>query len=113
MTEEKKISPRREVKRLEYMVAWRDRYIRTLEERLQGREEENLMMQALLFYALCSVGQKDEQGAVLVPINKQAVTDMLGAWRCETTDEGEAYLVTFTHVPGKEAGGPRGDEEKE
>jgi hypothetical protein len=52
MTEEKKISPRREVKRLEYMVAWRDRYIRTLEERLQGREEENLMMQALLFYAL-------------------------------------------------------------
>ena len=113
MTEDKKILQDNGRKRLEYMVAWRERYIRTLEERLEGREEENLMLQTLLFYALSSAGEKSESGVVSVPIHKQAVADSLGQWSCDTSDEGETYLVTFTPAPSKKTGDARGDEKAE
>ena len=107
MTEEKMKSRAMEEKRLHYMVAWRDRYIQRLEERLGGREEENAMLQTLLFYALITVGERQEDGSVTVPVSKQTVSDMLGRWQCDTVDAGEAYLVTFT--PVAEAGETRGD----
>ncbi len=98
--------------RLSYMVAWRDRYIQRLEERLAGREEENAMLQALLFYALVTVGRRTE-GGVEIPIPKQEVTRAIGCWRCDTTDGGEHYLVSFTPAERTApTGDTRGDKAK-
>ena len=113
MTEEKKFLRESDRKRMEYMIAWRERYIRTLEERLQGREEENLMLQTLLFHALCAAGERDGQGNARVSICKQEVTDSLGKWRCDAIDEGESYLVTFSPAAFKGAEEIRGSEKAE
>lgn len=98
--------------RLAYMVTWRDRYIAKLEERLAGREEENSMLKALLFYALVQAGGETETGERQIPVSKQAVADALGRWQCAATDAGEAYLVTFTLAVPTEAGETRGHEEE-
>lgn len=112
-TEEQKDLQSLDQNRLAYMVAWRDRYIEKLEERLKGHEEENAMLQTLLFYALVTVGRPGDAGELQIPVSKRAVAETLGKWQCDTTDGGDDYLVTFTPVKeAVEAGETRGDEEE-
>ena len=66
MKEEKKDTVKEENARLAYMVAWRDRYIQKLEERVSGHEEANDILQALLFFALMKTGEPDEAGRITV-----------------------------------------------
>ena len=84
-----------ERERLAYMVAWRDRHIAKLQDRLAGREEVNDMLQTLLFYALARVAEEGEDGTRSIRIPKAEVMAALGRWGCDTTDGGSHYLVTF------------------
>lgn len=93
--------------RAAYMVAWRDRYIESLQERLAGREEENRMLSALLYYALGKIAALDGEGTVHIPVAE--VTAALGRWSCRSEAEGASYAVHFEpRVPacehGKECG---------
>ena len=81
--------------RLAYMVAWRDRHIAALKERLEGQEEQELMMQTLLFYALHAAGEQNGKGEREVAIPKAEIAALLGHWQCSTTDGGDHYLVRF------------------
>ena len=82
--------------RAAYMIAWRDRYIERLQERLAGREEENEMLSTLLFGALFRMAETQENGDLRVLIPTKAVAELLGSWKCHTVIEGENYAVRFT-----------------
>ncbi|MBE6703229.1 MAG: hypothetical protein E7585_07465 [Ruminococcaceae bacterium] len=84
--------------RLAYMVAWRDRHIEKMQDRLAGREEVNDMLQTLLFYALARVADRRGNGVREIRIPKAEITAALGQWGCDTTDGGDHYLVTFTEA---------------
>ena len=60
MNEEKKTDLALDPDRAAYMIAWRDRYIERLQQRLTGREEENAMMSTLLFYGLFHAATEHE-----------------------------------------------------
>lgn len=110
-TEEKTDLLEMDKNRLAYMVSWRDRYIKGLEARLAGHEEESTILQTLLFYALVRAGQENGQGNTEVRIPKREIAELLGKWRCEATREGEEYLITFTPAEAEgKAEVPRGDE---
>ena len=81
--------------RYAYMIAWRDRHIEKLQDRLAGREEVNQMLQTLLFYALARVAEEQGNGQRGIRIPKEEITAALGKWGCDTTDGGDHYLVTF------------------
>ena len=95
-TEENKDLLSMDKNRLAYMVSWRDRYIKGLEARLEGREEESTILQTLLFYALVKAGRETEQGNAEIRIARSDIAALLGKWRCEATRDGEDYLITFT-----------------
>lgn len=95
-TEEKSDLFSMEKDRLVYMVSWRDRYIKSLEARLAGHEEESAILQTLLFYALVKAGRENEKGNTEIRIAKREIAELLGKWRCEAIREGEEYSVTFT-----------------
>ncbi|MBQ8358030.1 MAG: hypothetical protein IJX39_09535 [Clostridia bacterium] len=89
--------PDADPRRSAYMIAWRDRYIKALEEKAAGQEEENALLSALLFYALIRAsGEGEERREVTIP--KGDLSALLGAWECRAEDGGEAYRVRF--VPG-------------
>lgn len=95
MNEEKKTDLALDPDRAAYMIAWRDRYIERLQQRLTGREEENAMMSTLLFYGLFHAATEHE-GERCVRIPTQAVAELLGQWQCHTVSEGADYAVYFT-----------------
>ncbi len=95
MNEEKKTQLPLDPDRAAYMIAWRDRYIESLQQRLAGREEENAMMSTLLFYGLFHAAAVCE-GKRCVRIPTQAVAELLGRWQCHTVSEGTDYAVYFT-----------------
>ena len=98
MKEEKKDTVKEENARLAYMVAWRDRYIQKLEERVSGHEEANDILQALLFFALMKTGEPDEAGRITVRVPKAEITEALGKWQCDPSDGGDAYEIIFHRV---------------
>lgn len=76
-------------KKLEYAVAWRDRYIRSLGDALAGREEEAELLTAflgVLLGRLCTDGQE-------TVISKSEVRSALGESSAEVEDTGDAYRV--------------------
>lgn len=95
MKENEKIHTEHDPDRAAYMIAWRDRYIERLQERLAGREEENAMLSTLLFYALCRTAEADG-GERRAPIRVKEVAELLGKWSCHTESDGENYTVRFT-----------------
>lgn len=82
--------------RVAYMIAWRDRYIEALQERIAGREEENEVLSALLFGALFRIAEEQADGSLRVLIPTEEVARLLGSWTCQTVTEGENYAVRFT-----------------
>lgn len=80
-----------------YMLAWRDRYIESLQERLAGREEENEMLSALLFCALFQRSTRCETGEREVLIPTKLVTELLGKWQSHVISAGENYAVRFSN----------------
>ena len=96
MNENEKIELCRDPDRAAYMIAWRDRYIESLQERLAGREEENGMLSALLFGALCHKAKPRRNGERRVLISVKEVAELLGRWSCHTESDGENYAVCFT-----------------
>ena len=91
--------PEKDEKKLEYAVAWRDRYIRSLGDALAGREEEAALLAAFLkltLERLCEDGRE-------VRIPKKEITARLDRTRTEIEDAGEEYLIRFVPcVPEKE-----------
>lgn len=84
-------------RRFAYMIAWRDRYIEALQERLAGWEEKDALLCSLLYCALARIaseGEKEDEREVL--IDKSEVTKLLGAFECHASDTGDAYTVRFT-----------------
>lgn len=98
MIEEKKepVEACHDPHRAAYMIAWRDRYIERLQERLAGREEENEMLSTLLFYGLFGLSKEQASGERAVLIPTAAVAELLGSWKCHAVCEGESYAVHFT-----------------
>ena len=80
--------------RAAYMIAWRDRRIKKLEEERAGYAEERLLLHALLFYALYGSAKKEGKTRVAT-IKKADVTSLLSAWKCRTESGEGAYTVTF------------------
>ena len=93
-----------ERRRYDYMIAWRERYIRRLQEILEGKEEELKLLNALLAVSLQALtGEGDgicaercEGGAVL-RIKKEAVRLMLGRMQASCTEEEGGFVLTLTH----------------
>ena len=84
-------------RRFAYMIAWRDKYIKALQERLAGWEEKDALFCSLLHYALFSAASDDsEQDEREVLIDKREITKLLDAWVCQARDTGDAYCVRFT-----------------
>ena len=81
----------RDPQRAAYMLAWRDRYIRRLEETLAGREEERALLCALLQYAL----QKGAGASCEIAIDKAELKALLGGFTCAVEDGENAYTVRF------------------
>ena len=96
MNENEKIDPCCDPDRAAYMIAWRDRYIERLQERLAGREEENDMLSTLLFGTLFHKAKICENGERRVRIPVKVIAELLGRWRCHTESDGENYAVCFT-----------------
>ena len=83
-------------RRFAYMIAWRDKYIEALQERLAGWEEKDALFCSLLHYALFSAASADsEQDEREVLIDKREITKLLDAWVCQARDTGDAYCVRF------------------
>lgn len=100
----------REEQRAAYMIAWRDRCIEKLRERVEGAEEEIALLLSLLFYALCHgagagtpSGSAGEQHSF--SIDKKELSALMGAWRYTVENGEESYRVTFRPaVTGCDAG---------
>ena len=95
-------APEGDPRRLAYMVAWRDRYITRLEEQLQGREEENRLLSALLRVALTAVVGGDEGVAVTerdgesrLFIARELMQRELRFASSAVVDEPEGYYIRF------------------
>lgn len=103
MTEEnkKQASTDFDPARAAYMIAWRDQYIAKLEERLQGREEENALTNAFLAYALFGISEGGEGEVREALIPKEELRALLGVWDCRAEDAGESYRICFTPSPQK------------
>ena len=83
--------------RLAYMIAWRDRYIATLQEQIAGWEEKDDLLCSLLFYALFHMtSEDDEPNEREARIDKAELADLLGVWECHAKDKGDLYCVRFT-----------------
>ncbi|MBQ8341152.1 MAG: hypothetical protein IJY22_02095 [Clostridia bacterium] len=82
--------------RAAYMIAWRDRYIEDLQNRLAGREEENRMLSTLLFCTLLERATEAADGQLRVLIPTATVAKLLGRWQCRSVSEGENYAVYFS-----------------
>ena len=84
-------------RRFAYMIAWRDKYIKVLQERLAGWEEKDALLCSLLHYALARIASEGEgQDEREVLIDKQEVTRLLGAFECQVRDTADGYCVRFT-----------------
>ncbi|MBQ9099516.1 MAG: hypothetical protein IJY50_08850 [Clostridia bacterium] len=88
----------RDPKRVGYMLGWRDRHIEKLQKRVAGHEEESNILYTLLFYAMSTMGEQDDNGHRVVEISKAAVSAALGTWHCEVEDGGDSYRLRF--MPG-------------
>jgi hypothetical protein len=98
--------------RLAYMVAWRDRYIKALEERVQGMEEQKVLLEALLLCALADGAVPCEDGSREILLTRNAVSEVIRS--CETVAEPceEGYRIRF--IPVSACGeGADGTKEKE
>lgn len=85
---------KKEKKRLDYMIAWRDRYIERLQERLAGREEENELLTALLFCTLA--GKSESSEACDAYIAAESLRKALNAWQCKVVREEGGYRLHFS-----------------
>ena len=84
-------------RRFAYMIAWRDKYIKVLQERLTGWEEKDALLCSLLHYALARIASEGEgQDEREVLIDKQEITRLLGAFECQVRDTADGYCVRFT-----------------
>ena len=90
--------------RAAYMIAWRDRYIARLEQMLEGRAEERRMLDCLLFYALFGMARGADGEGREVVISREALRELLGAWRCRTEQVDGGYRVLFEAVEESESG---------
>ncbi len=87
--------PENNEKKLEYAVAWRDRYIRSLGDALAGREEEVALLAAFLKLTLERLCEKNPE----LRIQKSEIRAGLERFSPEIEDAGDAYLIRF--VPRK------------
>ena len=76
--------------RAAYMIAWRDRYIKRLEEELAAREEERGLLTALLYYALSGAAREGS-----IRIDKRELSLLLGRYRPEVENGEDAYVVRY------------------
>ena len=98
-------------RRFAYMIAWRDRYIAALQERLAGWEEKDVLLCSLLHYALTAMANaEDGRNEYEVEIPKDELTKRLGEWECHAEDQSDSYRVCFTKKPKDIA--PDGDTEE-
>ena len=86
------IKQKKKRERFDYMIAWRDRYIERLHEKLAGRAEENALLAALLF---CSLRGGDQSESQEVFIEAQQLRDALNVWECRTERRENGYLLHF------------------
>lgn len=86
----------KEPERLAYMVAWRDRYIEALEERVKGWEETHALLQALLYCALADRAAVLEDGSRETVLTREAVSEAVAAWESAARVCEEGYAVRFT-----------------
>lgn len=85
-----------EPERLAYMVAWRDRYIRALEERVEGMEEQKQLLNALLLCALADRATPCENGCREAVLTREAVSLALEHWESVAEPCEQGYLIRFT-----------------
>ena len=90
-------------KRYEYMIAWRERYISKQKEVIEGLEEEERMLTALLAVSFGALLGEDEgitvtrEGETLcVSIEKAVLRHTLDRFSVECRDEEHAAAVRFT-----------------
>ncbi len=82
--------------RVAYMLSWRDRLIENLREQVRGHEELELLLEALLAFALFRVSAPDPKEQSFVgQIPKEELRAVLGQWRCEVSEDNDNYRVTF------------------
>ncbi|MBQ9778262.1 MAG: hypothetical protein IJW22_04975 [Clostridia bacterium] len=91
-------------KRLEHMLAFRERRIAALEEELQGYRERTALCDALMAYVLFC-GAKGEAERTL-PIGREALCDFLSHWESAVERSEEGYLIHFTKRQEAEHGAP-------
>ena len=100
-----------ERRRYDYMIGWRERYMQKLQELLEGREEERALLLALLSLAFgkligdsgAGISVRQQDGDVLLQIQKEAVREALGRWQLQCAEEGEAYVLTFRPAKAPES----------
>ena len=101
--------------RLAYMIAWRDRYIERLRERVEGREEEVTLLLSLLFYALCRGAGADatpagELGEHTFSIEKKELAALRGARQYSVENSDSAYQATIRPRAGESSEGQAGSQ---
>ena len=86
-----------DAERAAYMIAWRDRHIEQLKERIAAHEQQAQLMEALLAFALFRAAEPSgAQEARVLEIPKTALCELLGAWECETQARDAYYRVCFS-----------------
>ena len=96
---------KKEPERLAYMVAWRDRYIESLEERVQGMEEQKQLLEALLLCALAERASEIGDGRREVVLSREAVAEALHRHVCTAEPCEAGYRILFAAVTEEEADG--------
>ena len=102
--EEKRPEGLHDPDRAAYMIAWRDRHIEKQNELIKGYEEGMSLLESLLALALLQRAS-EEQGAYVARISKSEMSDMLGKYTSEVTDDGEEFVVRFHPVQEPDNGG--------
>ena len=97
--------------RLAYMVAWRDRCIEALEERVQGMEEQMRLLEALLLCALTGSATQCADGSREIVLSREAVSEALCCWESGAEPCEQGYRIRFTPVVQKEEGADGTEEE--
>ena len=101
--EEKRPEGLHDPDRAAYMIAWRDRHIEKQNELIKGYEEGMSLLEALLAFALLQSAD-EEQGTHVARIPKREMSEMLGKYTSEVTDDGEEFAVRFHPVQEPENG---------
>ena len=92
--------------KIAYMIAWRDRRIKALEEVLGAEREAGQIYAAYIAYLLAACGESVERDRVL-KVPKQGIREICGQYSVAAEDAGEHFLIILKHLGEQHGAGSR------